>query len=43
MILNYYYGLWKSLRHGLLEMDLVRDMNIELNCGENNYENDIEN
>ena len=43
MILNYDYGLWKSLRHGVLEMDLVNDMNMELSYGENDYENDIEN
>ena len=43
MVLNYDYGLWKSLRHGVLEMDLVRDINMEMKYGENDYGNDIEN
>ena len=43
MVLSYDYGLWGSLRHGVLEMDLIKDMNMELNYGENDYENDIEN
>ena len=43
MVLNYDYGLWKSLRHEVLEMDLVNDMNMELSYGENDYGNDIEN
>ena len=43
MVLNYDYGLWKSLRHEVLEMDLVNDMNIELSYGENDYGNNIEN
>ena len=43
MVLNYDYGLWKSLRHEVLEMDLVNDMNMELSQGENDYGNDIEN
>ena len=42
MVLNYDYGLWKSQRHEVLEMDLVNDMNMELSQGENDYENDIE-
>ena len=29
MILNYDYGLWKSLKHGVLEMDLEKDMNMK--------------
>ena len=43
MVLNYDYGLWKSLRHDVLEMDLVNDMNIELGQAENDYGNNIEN
>ena len=43
MVLNYDYELWKSLRHEVLEMDLVNDMNIELSYGENDYGNNIEN
>ena len=43
MVLNYDYGLWKSLRHEVPEMDLVNDMNMKLNYGENDYGNDIEN
>ena len=43
MILNYDYELWKSLRYGVLEMDLVKDMNMELNYGENDYGSDSEN
>ena len=43
MVLNYDYGLWKSLRHEVLEMDLVNDMNMELSQGENDYGNDSEN
>ena len=43
MVLNYDYGLWKSLRHEVLEMDLVKDMNMELNSGGNDNGNDIEN
>ena len=43
MVLNYDYGLWKSLRHEVLEMNLINDMNMELGYGENDYENDIEN
>ena len=43
MVLNYDYALWKSLRHEVLEMNLVNDMNMELSYGENNYGNDIEN
>ena len=43
MVLNYDYRLWKSLRHEVLEMDLVNNMNMELSYGENDYENDIEN
>ena len=43
IVLNYDYGLWKSLRHGVLEMDLVKDMNMELTYGENDYGNDVEN
>ena len=43
MILNYDYGLWKSLKHEVLEMDLVNDMIMELSYGEINYGNDIEN
>ena len=43
MVLNYDYGLWKSLRHEVLEMDLVNDMNMELSYRENDYGNDIEN
>ena len=39
MVLNYDYGLWKSLRHEVLEMDLVKDMNMELNSGGNDIEN----
>ena len=35
MVLNYDYGLWKSLRHEVLKMDLVNDMNMELSYGEN--------
>ena len=42
MVLSYDYELWKSLRHGILEMDLINDMNMELNYGENDYGNDIE-
>ena len=42
-VLNYDYRLWKSLKHGVLEMDLVKDMNMELNYGGNDYGNDIEN
>ena len=43
MVLNYDYILWKSLRYGVLKMDLVKDMNMELQYGENVYVNDIEN
>ena len=43
MVLNYDCGLWEFLRHGVLEMDLVNDMNMELSYGENDYGNDIEN
>ena len=43
MVLNYDYGLSKSLRHEVIEMDLVNDMNMELSQGENDYGNDIEN
>ena len=43
MILNYDYGLWKSLKHEVLEMDLVNDMIMELSYEEINYGNDIEN
>ena len=43
MVLSYDYGLWKSLRHEVLEMDLVRDINMEMKYGENDYGNDIEN
>ena len=43
MTIHYDYGLWKSLRHEVLEMDLVNDMNMELSYGENDYGNDIEN
>ena len=43
MVLSYDYGLWKSLRHGILEMDLVNDMNMELSYRKNDYGNDIEN
>ena len=43
MILNYDYGLRKSLRHEILDMDLVNDMNMKLSYGENDYVNDIEN
>ena len=43
MILNYDYGLWECLRHRVLEIDLVNDMNMELSYGENDYGNDIEN
>ena len=39
MVLNYDYGLWKSLRHGILEIDLIKDMNMELNYGGNDIEN----
>ena len=31
------------LRHEVLEMDLVNDMNMKLSYGENDYGNDIEN
>ena len=43
MVLNYDYGLQKSQRHEVLEMDLVNDINMELSQGENDYGNDIEN
>ena len=43
MVLNCDYGLWKSPRHGVLEKDLVKDINMELSYGENDYGNDIEN
>ena len=43
MVLNYDYGLWRSLRHRVLEMDLIKDMNMELNYGRGDYGNDIEN
>ena len=43
MVLNYDYGLWKSLRYEVLEVDLVNDINMELGQGENDYGNDIEN
>ena len=43
MVISYDYGLWKSLRHGVLEMNLVKDMNMEMKYGENDYGNDIEN
>ena len=43
MTLNYDYELWKSLRHEVLEMDLVKDMNMELNYEVNDYENNIDN
>ena len=43
MILNYDYGLLRSLRHGVLEMDLIKDTNMELNYGGDDYGNDIEN
>ena len=43
MVLNYDYGLWKSLKHEVLEMDLVNDMNMELSYGKIDYENDIGN
>ena len=43
MVLNYDYGLWKSLRHEVLNMDLVKDLNMELDYGKNDYGNDIEN
>ena len=43
MTLNYDYELQKSLRHRVLEIDLVKDMNIELSYGENEYGNDIKN
>ena len=43
MVLNYDYGLSKSLRYEVIEMDLVNDMNMELSQGENDYGNDIEN
>ena len=41
MVLNFDY--WKFLRHEVLEIDLINDMNMELSYGENDYENDIEN
>ena len=37
------YGLWKSLRHEVLEMNLVSDMNMKLSYWKNDYGNDIEN
>ena len=43
MVLNYDYGLWKSLRHEVLNMDLVKDLNMEFDYGKNDYVNDIEN
>ena len=43
MTLNYDYRLWKSLRHEVEEMDLVKDMNMELDYGKIDYGNDIEN
>ena len=43
MVLNYDYGLWKSLKHEVLEMDLVNDMNMELSYRKNDYGNDIGN
>ena len=43
MVLNYDYGLWKSLKLGVLEMDLVKNMNMELDYGKIDYGNDIEN
>ena len=43
MVLNYDYGLRKSLWHGVLKMDLGKDINMELKYGENDYGNDIEN
>ena len=33
MILNYDYKLWKFLRHEVLEIDLVNDMNMKLCWG----------
>ena len=39
MVLNYDYGLWKSLRHEVLEMNLVNDMNMKLSYEENDIEN----
>ena len=43
MVLSYDYGLWRYLRHRVLEIDLIKDMNMELNYGANDYGNDIEN
>ena len=43
MVLNYDYGLWKYLRHEVLEKDSVKDINMELNNGGNDYGNHIEN
>ena len=37
------YGLWKSLKYEVLEMNFVNDMNMKLSYGENDWENDIEN
>ena len=43
MVLSYDYGLWRALRHVVLEMDLIKDMNMELSYRENDYGNDSEN
>ena len=43
MVLNYDYGLWKSLRHEVLEIDLINDMNMEFSYRKIDYGNNIEN